>query len=188
MLFRSGLYLTSPMKPLWGGLVMFGLFATFAVAAVAEVDVFSSTLRTIGFMFLIFASGTVYASSTEDSVTLRVWQGRPLLLREQRFRRRSRIWLDELASVERELVGQRETLRLTDLRGTSVTIPLRKWPGELRLLEEIANAAAAAGAAGDVGDATDIRQPRWVRAAWPALVYGGMIGWILVLIILDASR
>jgi len=176
------------MKPLWGGLMMFGLCATFAVAAVAEVDFFSSTPRTIGFLFLVFVAGTVYVYSTEDSVTLRVWQGRPIVLRGQRFRRRSRIWLDELASVEREQVGQRETLRLTDLRGTSVTIPLRRWPGEQQLLEEIADAAAATGAAGEVGETIEIRQSRWVRAAWPTLVYGGLIGWISVLIILEASR
>lgn len=175
------------MRPLWGGLVMFGYFTLFAVLAVAGVD-FSSTFQTIGLLFLNFLAMMVGLFAMEDSVTVRDWQERSIVLREQRFRRRSRIWLDELAAVEREQVGERETLRLSDVRGTSVSIPLRKWPGEQRLLEEIADAAAATGAAGEVGDAIETRQPRWVRAAWPALLYGGLIGWITVLVILQASR
>lgn len=181
------LHIANPMRPLWGGLAMFGYFALLAALAVAGVDL-SSTFPTVALFFLSFLAMIVGLSAMEDSVTVRDWQGRPIVLTEQRFRRRSRIWLDELAAVERERVGQRETLRLTDVRGTSVSIPLRNWPGEQRLLDEIADAAAATGAAGEAGDVIEIRQPRWVRAAWPALVYGGVIGWISVLIILEVSR
>jgi hypothetical protein len=184
----AGIYLTSPLRPLWGGLFMFGLFATFAVTAVTGVDLDSSAVRTLGFGFAIFLGGIFFLLATEDSITVRDWQGRQIALREERFRRRSRIWLDELASVGREQSDGGQTLRLTDVRGKTLLIPLGRWPGERRLLHEIADAAVAAGASGEVGDAIHVADPIWTRVAWPFLLYGGLVGYISVLVVLEVLK
>lgn len=181
------LVVTNPLRPLWNGLAMLGLFTLFSILAVARVDLDKSVLRALLFLLILFVAMVAYLFLTADTVTMRTWEGRPIVLRQRR-RRRTQIWLDELASVEREHIGRSETLRLTDSNGTSVAIPIRSWPQEQRLLEQIAEAAAATGAPGEVGTISEIPQPRWVRAAFPVLMYGGAVAWLSILIVLYTSR
>ncbi|MGH3134472.1 MAG: hypothetical protein ACRDNY_12165 [Gaiellaceae bacterium] len=110
-----------------------------------------------GFPFLIpFAAGLavtwIVGRAVEvRAVTITESNGRRLFIFEAGHRV-ERLWLDELATVSRGGQDEPQALLLTDLRGTTLTVPLGVWTNEERLLAEVADAVRRSGAKGSVGD------------------------------------
>ena len=139
------------------------IFAIFAVLDLLGIEppgprgaqLLVPFLATFGAMF---AAARV---TGERAITIAAHGGRATLYWES-GREFAELPLDELATVARETRAEGHSLTLTDLRGTTLTIPLGVWTDEERLLAEVSDGATRAGAMGVVGDPVPVRRPPWI--------------------------
>jgi hypothetical protein len=140
-------------QPPWLGVCFFVAITILALLTLAGVTfpAIAGSRFLVPFGVALLLASAVGRRLGEDSITIFEHDNRPLISVEQN-RRSARMPLDELAAVSREPPGARPLLELTDVRGSTLRIPLGSWTDEEHLLATLADTAERVGAAGDVGD------------------------------------
>jgi len=156
---------TAAAEPPWPGACFAGVLGLFAVLVVAGVnlppEVFPFLIPMGAALALTWVVGKRTSRGNVDVFDggsgreIRLWDGR----------RAAGVQLHELASVSREQEGEPPALTLTDLCGSSVTIPLGLWAQEDRMLEVIDHARKETGASGGVGHPVHVHKPAWIAPA-----------------------
>jgi hypothetical protein len=169
-------------QPPWLGVCFFVAITILALLTLAGVTfpAIAGSRFLVPFGVALLLASAVGRRLGEDSITIFEHDNRPLISVEQN-RRSVRMPLDELAAVSREPPGARPLLELTDVRGSTLRIPLGSWTDEERLLATLADTAERVGAAGDVGDPVAAPKPLWVRPLRISLGLGSFAS-ILVLV------